>query len=302
METTKRTLLDSGLLQVGYMRVRPASAQASYAEAPPVNILALPLSGVFAKHDSARQQMMATPGDALLMGAGRPYRISFPGGIGDECLVMRFSDEALAQMAPEAMAADTFDTAAFAPRVLLPAPELLARSLLWRKLASDNADRLEVEELCVHLLNAVLRSARHAHPRVRGALRPNGSGQRLRQLGRVMEAITREPERKWTLAALAELACVSPFHLAHVFRNEVGAPLYAYVVRARLAKALDAVLDDDMDLCAIAYDTGFSSQSHFTSRFRTMFGTTPVALRRTASTRVAAELRKAVRANDRVAA
>lgn len=302
METTRRTLLEGDLLQVGYMRVRPASAQSSYAEAPSVNILALPLSGVFAKHDSAREEMLATPCHALLMGAGRPYRISFPGGIGDECLVLRFTDEALSRMAPEAMAGDAFDALAFAPRLLLPAPELLARSRLWRKLADGGGDPLDIEESCTRLLNAVLLGARRERPRPCSTARPGASAHRLRQLGRVMEAITREPERKWTLAALAELACVSPFHLAHLFRAEVGAPLYAYVLRARLAKALEAVLDGDDDLSTIAYDTGFASHSHFTSRFRAMFGTTPLALRRDANVRMAHEFRKAVSGKGRAAA
>jgi AraC family transcriptional regulator len=302
MEATKRTFLNSDLLQVGYMGVRPAQTLPSYTEAPPANMLALPLSGVFAKHDGARQQMLATPCHALLMGAGRPYRISFPGGIGDETLILRFTDEALSRVAPEAMMGDAFNAPAFAPRLLLPAPELLARSLLWRKLASGDYDRLDIEESCTHLLNTVLVNARRERQRSRGASRPSASAHRIRQLGRVMEAITLEPERKWTLAALANLACVSPFHLAHMFRAEVGAPLYAFVLRTRLAKALEAVLDDDADLSAIAYDTGFASHSHFTSRFRAMFGTTPLALRRNASVRMATELRKTIQAKELVAA
>jgi AraC family transcriptional regulator len=302
MEITKRTLLDSELLQVGYMRVRPTCAHESYTEAPPVNILALPLSGVFAKHEGARQHMLATPGHALLMGTRLPYRISFPAGIGDECLVLRFTDEALSRIAPTAMARDTFDACAFAPRLLLPAHTLLARSQLWRKLANRACDPLDIEESCIRLLDTILKDARYERQRVGGGARPGGSAQRMRQLGRVMQAITLEPERKWTIAALADLACVSPFHLAHLFRADVGMPLYAYVVRARLAKALEAVLDNDTDLCAIAHDAGFASHSHFTSRFRTMFGTTPLALRRKASTRVATELRKTAISKDLVAA
>lgn len=302
MQITKRTLLESDLMQVGYMRVRPDSAQAGQVEAPPVNILALPLSGVFAKHDGARQQMLATPCHAMLMGAGQPYRISFPASIGDECLVLRFTDEALARVAPDAMAGDAFDASAFAPRLLLPAPELLARSLLWRNLAGGACDRLEIEEACTALLHAVLQGARRERTRPGRLKGPGGSPRRLAQLDRVMEAITFAPERKWTLAALAELACTSPFHLAHTFRAEVGTPLHAFVLRTRLAKALEAVLDDDTDLSAIAYDNGFASHSHFTSRFRALFGTTPLALRQSASSRSAAELRKVAIEKELVAA
>lgn len=104
------------------------------------------------------------------------------------------------------------------------------------------------------------------------------------------------PERKWTLGELADLACVSPYHLAHIFREEVGESVYRYVLRSRLAKALNAVLDADTDLTAIALETGFASHSHFTVRFRALFGLAPIELRRDASSRKIVELRKIVTA------
>jgi AraC-like DNA-binding protein len=88
---------------------------------------------------------------------------------------------------------------------------------------------------------------------------------------------------------------MSPYHLAHVFRREVGLPVYAYVLRLRLAQALSAVVDSDADITTIALDAGFASHSHFTLHFRTLFGVTPAALRRGAGPRPA-ELRKIVTA------
>jgi AraC-like DNA-binding protein len=68
------------------------------------------------------------------------------------------------------------------------------------------------------------------------------------------------------------IAGVSPFHLAHVFSKEVGTSVYRYAIRLRLANALNAVLDSNVDLTSIALDTGFASHSHFTARFREFFG------------------------------
>jgi transcriptional regulator GlxA family with amidase domain len=82
-----------------------------------------------------------------------------------------------------------------------------------------------------------------------------------------------------------------------VFNREVGTSVYRYAVGLRLAKALDAVLDSNLDLTSIALDAGFSSHSHFTARFRAFFGLTPLALRRSASPGKAAELRKFVTAH-----
>jgi AraC family transcriptional regulator len=75
-----------------------------------------------------------------------------------------------------------------------------------------------------------------------------------------------------------------------------GTSIYHYVLQERLAQALDAVLDGDDDLTAIALDAGFASHSHFTARFRGFFGCTPAALRRNATAARLAELRKIVTA------
>jgi AraC-like DNA-binding protein len=147
----------------------------------------------------------------------------------------------------------------------LPAPALLARGVLWHLVNRAAVEPLQIEELGLQLLSTVQRSASVAP--------------RSRRIDRVKEAIAVEPERRWTLTALSELAGLSRFHLARLFREEVGATLHRYVTRARLAMALERVLDGE-DLTTIALDSGFSSHSHFTARFRGVFGVAPSALRK----------------------
>jgi AraC-like DNA-binding protein len=122
------------------------------------------------------------------------------------------------------------------------------------------------------------------------------SARRVRQVGRVLDAVGAQPDRRWTLDELAGVACVSPGHLAHVFRAEMQTSLHRYVLHARLARALDAVLDTDADLSTIAHETAFASHSHFTARFRAAFGLTPAELRRSRSRGLASELRRIVTA------
>ena len=62
----KRTLFDGDWLQIGYIAVRPTSSECGEIETSELNVLALPLAGVFAKHDGPRQQAIATPSHALL--------------------------------------------------------------------------------------------------------------------------------------------------------------------------------------------------------------------------------------------
>jgi AraC-like DNA-binding protein len=202
---------------------------------------------------------------------------------------MRITAEGLARLAPQAMAREGFDGSVVASRALLAPSAILARGVLMRALGGRTPDPLLVEELAVGLLDSALNGSHESKPK-------------SPHVERVKEAISTSPERKWTLAELSGIAGISPCHLAHVFRREVGTPVYRYAIRLRLATALNAVLDSDLDLTSIALDAGFASHSHFTARFRALFGLTPDALRRTARSGKAAELRKFVTARQAIAA
>jgi AraC family transcriptional regulator len=292
-EMHKRILFEGDLLKVGFIAVRPTSAALGEIEEASVNVLALPLAGVFAKHDGPRRHVIATPNHALLISRATPYRLSFPGCIGDQCLTLQFSGEALSNLFPQAAWREGFDGKVFASDALLEPGVMLARSCLWRGLSRGEIDPLEVEELGTGLLQATLRAARK-QPRRRRA--PRDDARHVRQVERVKEAIAVDPVRKWTLAELASLACISPSHLAHVFRDRIGTSVYHYVLRTRLAASLSPVLDTCEDLTQVALSSGFASHSHFTARFRAHFGRTPSALRRNASPGAAAQLRRIVTA------
>jgi AraC family transcriptional regulator len=261
-------------------------------EDAPLNVLALPTAGVFALHSGPRRHLVATPNHAVFIAAGRPYRVSFPGCIGDECLVVRLTAEGLARLLPEAMSGEGFAAETLFARAVLPPSAILARGILGQRLLRGDADPLQVEELGIGLLASAL-----------GSVRPlRGVDARSAHVERVKEAISAEPARRWTLAELAQVAGVSAYHLAHVFNREVGTSVYRYATRSRLAQALGAVLDSDADLTSIALDAGFASHSHFTARFRAFFGMTPDALRRSARAGEAARLHKIVTARSAAAA
>ena len=135
MQMLRRNLFQNELLQVGHVRARPPSSGRSEIERQSANVLVLPLTGVFAKHEGLRRHVVATPNHAVLIPIDHPYRLSFPGDVGDECLTLRFSPDALARLAPHAMSREGFDTSVLAAHVLLPPELMLARSFMWRRLA-----------------------------------------------------------------------------------------------------------------------------------------------------------------------
>lgn len=290
MDTTRRFLFDSDLLQAVHIVVRPSAVAISELDHAATASLVLPLAGVFARHDGPRKQSIATPNHAIFFSSGDAYRISLPGSLGDESLELRFTDEMLARTVPHALAGRRFDASALAPRALLTPQVMLARSLFWRELSSGEADPLAVEEACMRMLGACMDLA-STQPGVHSRAESPKNAVRRRQVERVMEAVSLDPGNKWSLDELASLACASPWHLAHVFREDTGSSMHQYVTQARLARALDAVLDGDEELTGIALDNGFASHSHFTARFRALFGVTPAELRRQTTARAAREMR-----------
>lgn len=289
---TRRSLYRGRLFEVGHVSCRPTPDLRHEVEYAALNVLAVPTSGVFALHPGPRRHLVATPSHAVFISSGRPYRVSFPGCIGDECLTLRMTAEGLERVLPEALSREGFASETHFARAVLPPSALLARGLLGPRLLRGEVDALWVEELGVQLVAAAF-----------DAVRPlQGTVARSAHVERVKEAIAEEPGRKWTLAELARIAGVSAFHLAHVFNRQVGMSVHRYAMRSRLARALDAVLDSNADLTSIALETGFASHSHFTARFRAFFGTAPDVLRRSARSGEVARMRKIVTARSAVAA
>ncbi len=286
MEIRRRTLFESGTLQIGLVESRPRSDGCGAVERQSLNAIVLPFAGVFAKHEAPRHHVTGTPSHAIYFAPDQPYRISFPGAIGDRAIILRF-DEALAPEQVRPHAAERL-----ASQGLLPARAMMLRNLLWARLAKGEADAFETEALGLDLLGLSLESVQGA----KAPVRASAQARRALALERVKEAVALTPSSKWNVAKLAAVANLSPFHLCHVFREMVGTSIYDYVMHERLAQTLDAVLDCGDDLTAIALDAGFASHSHFTARFRRFFGCTPAALRRTAKAAKLAELRKIVTA------
>ena len=108
----------------------------------------------------------------------------------------------------------------------------------------------------------------------------NRSAKNLR-LGNERQAVKRAQDyletryaENVTLADLARIANLSPFHLIRVFRKEVGLPPHAYQTRLRLGHAR-VLLANGCTLGEAALKTGFFDQSHFTNHFRKVFGYAP---------------------------
>ena len=278
MATIRKTLFAGEALQLGLFHAQPSTDACGEVERQSSNAVALPVTGLFSKYDAPGRYVIGTPSHAVFFAADTPYRIGFPGAVGDRALILRFGED---------FATEQRQSGGLESCGLLPADAMMLRNLLWARLQRSEADTFGSEALGLDLLSMSLGSMRAAIslPR-RSALE-----RRRRAVERVKEAIAAAPADKWSVARLAKVASLSPFHLCHVFRDIVGTSIYDYVVQERLAHSLEPVLDGG-DLTAVALDAGFASHSHFTARFRDFFGFTPTALRRAATAEHIAQVRK----------
>lgn len=64
------------------------------------------------------------------------------------------------------------------------------------------------------------------------------------------------------------------------FRQSMGTSPHTYIVQRRISRAYTLLSESDKSLSEIAFDCGYSSQSHFTSQFKRITGNTPGAVRR----------------------
>ena len=283
MEAIRKTLFAGEALQIGLFHARPLSDACGDVEWQSSHALVMPVSGLFSKHDAPGRYVIGTPSHAVLFTANVPYRIGFPGAVGDRALILRFGEDLAADQLNQCNSGGS--PASYG---LLSADAMMLRNLLWARLQRSAADAFESETLGLDLLSMSVGSMRAGLAPPRRSALPR----RRQAVERVKEAVAAAPADTWSVARLASMASLSPFHLCHVFREMVGTSIYDYVLHERLAHSLDAVLDGGDNLTAIALDAGFASHSHFTARFRRFFGVTPRALRRAATAGHIAQLRK----------
>ena len=122
--------------------------------------------------------------------------------------------------------------------------------------------------LAVHLLRHL--SAPRRLQRGRDGVLPRG---RLRA---AVEYIEEHLQGCPSLAQMAALVGLNPYHFARQFKAATGLPPHHYVLARRVERAKHLLQQDrDLSLAEIAACAGFSDQSHFSHHFKRLIGVTP---------------------------
>jgi len=137
------------------------------------------------------------------------------------------------------------------------------------------ADRMAMSNAGQLLMGHMLRSystRRDLGFKVRGGLSPV-----IKR--RVFDFVDANLDQPLTIEELADVADLSAYHFARMFRKTVGEAPHQFVLRRRIERAMHMLRDGNAPVAEIALETGFSSQAHLTTRFSRFTGLTPAKYR-----------------------
>jgi len=96
-----------------------------------------------------------------------------------------------------------------------------------------------------------------------------------RRLQRVFSHIREHIAEELSVAELAQVVGMSQYYFSKLFKMSTGTTPHQYVMRERVERAQQHLREGQMPLAQVATQVGFETQSHFTSVFRRLVGTTP---------------------------
>jgi len=109
--------------------------------------------------------------------------------------------------------------------------------------------------------------------------RPDTINAHRKAVERVIACMRERFGEPLTLADMADVAYMSPFHFDHVFREITGIPPGMFLSALRLEKAKQLLLTTSLSVTDICFEVGYNSLGTFVTRFTQLVGASPRALR-----------------------
>lgn len=94
------------------------------------------------------------------------------------------------------------------------------------------------------------------------------------QLFRLRRQIYSMPQKAWSITDVAEYLSVSVSHAHRVYRAEIGCSCSEDIIRARIYKAKNLLLNTDLKVQEISEQCGYKSLNHFMRQFKELVGVT----------------------------
>lgn len=93
--------------------------------------------------------------------------------------------------------------------------------------------------------------------------------------GQVKHYIDIHFDEQFTLQDISDAIRVSPYHLAHMFKETTGYSPMQYTVRRRLGEAQSLLITTSLSVTEIAVSVGFGNPCHFNTMFSKYIGMSP---------------------------
>jgi AraC-like DNA-binding protein len=102
----------------------------------------------------------------------------------------------------------------------------------------------------------------------------------LVRIGALLSFIDEHYDEPITVKQLAQVAAMSETSLLRTFRRVVQDSPIDYVIRVRIAKAIEMMADPDVRITDVAFRCGFSDGNYFSRTFRKIMGESPREFRK----------------------
>ena len=99
------------------------------------------------------------------------------------------------------------------------------------------------------------------------------------QLRRAIDYIQAHSTENIPLEATAREVGITRFYFCRLFKQSTGITPHQYLIKYRIDRAKVLLKERKLSIIDVAFEVGFSNQSHFTKHFKRLTGTTPKVYR-----------------------
>ena len=102
------------------------------------------------------------------------------------------------------------------------------------------------------------------------------------QIDSIVSFISEHHSEPITMADVSRRFNMSESHFSRIFRRSTGNSFTDFLIRVRISRACQLLMQSDENIATICYDVGFNNVANFNRRFLDVKGTTPSAFRKEA--------------------
>jgi AraC family transcriptional regulator len=227
------------------------------------------------KHDDRLHESIFHKGDLIFVPAGQPsYWRSRTNSNAPQSILRIYLQPELVTQIVEASALDCsqLDLTQSCSQSALPLHQI-AVMLLAELQSGGIMGELYIESLTQLLVIELLRH--YSHTRTITSIQPSLTHSRLQS---AIDYIHAHLDLDLTLVQIAASINISPSHFASLFKQATGISLHQYVIKQRVERAQLLLTTTDLPIASIAFQVGFSSQSHLNQHCKRLTGMTPKQL------------------------